>query len=115
MKSTRWKKERPSGATGLGKLGGGIDLTGRLVEYWGHVWTITEKNYLGEWRVVRYEDRPDGRARITSTISARVLPEDHPHYAKLIETAGPPSGGRRAQESENAELRKGTVAHEKSV
>lgn len=65
-------------------LGGGADLTGRLVEYWGDVWTIADKNYIGDWDVERRETRATGAVKITSSISAVILPESHPHFACLV-------------------------------
>lgn len=65
-------------------LGGGGDLAGRLVEYWGHVWTVTEKNYTGFWNVERYENRGDGEYKIRSSIAPNVSPENHPHFARLL-------------------------------
>jgi hypothetical protein len=67
-------------------LGNGEDLTGRQVEYWDDVWTITKKNYLGDWEVERQEIRESGNVKIKSSIDAFILPEDHPHYAKLVPT-----------------------------
>ena len=70
------------GSTAL--LGSGSDLVGRQVQCWDEEWTIEGKNYLGDWDVVRYESRPSGRYRIKSSISAKILPVDHPHYAVLL-------------------------------
>ena len=67
-------------------LGDGLDVTGRQVEYWGSVWTITGKNYLGDWDVERLERRPSGDVKVTSTIDAFVLPDEHPHHARLVPT-----------------------------
>jgi hypothetical protein len=67
-------------------LGDGADLTGRQVEYWGDIWTIVEKNYLGDWEVQRREYRPTGAVKVTCSIDPHVLPEEHPHYAKLVMT-----------------------------
>lgn len=67
-------------------LAGGADITGRLVEYCGDVWTVSEKNYLGDWDVVRYEERENGRYKITSSIAPIVLPETHGHFARLVPT-----------------------------
>ena len=66
----------------------GCDLTGRLVEYFGCQWIIGGQNYCGDWDVVRF--RKDGGAtiRCESSISAFVLPDDHPHYAKLLPPIG---------------------------
>jgi hypothetical protein len=66
-------------------LGDGMDITGRHVEYWGDVWTVTGRNYLGDWDVERFETRPDGRFKITSSIAPDVLPETHGHFAQLVE------------------------------
>ena len=66
-------------------IGGGADITGRSVEYWGGVWTITGRNYLGDWTVETFEDRPSGRVRIRASISATELPEAHPHFARLMQ------------------------------
>jgi hypothetical protein len=65
-------------------LGDGMDITGRQIDYWGDIWTVTGKNYLGDWDVERFEARPDGRYKITSSISAEVLPETHGHFARLL-------------------------------
>lgn len=65
-------------------LGDGMDITGRQVDYWGDTWTVTGKNYLGDWDVERFEMRPDGRFKITSSISSEVLPEAHGHFARLV-------------------------------
>lgn len=65
-------------------LGGGADISGRLVEYWGQVWTVKERNYIGDWDVERREARPTGAVMITSSIAPTVLPETHPHYARLV-------------------------------
>ena len=67
-------------------LGDGADLTGRQVEYWGDVWTIIGKNYLGDWEVQKREYRPSGAVKVTCSIDAHILPEEHPHYAKLVAT-----------------------------
>lgn len=67
-------------------LGGDTDLTGRLVEYWGDVWIVVGKNYLGDWNVERCENRTAGPVKITSSIAATVLPETHPHFASLVAT-----------------------------
>lgn len=63
-------------------LGGGADLTGRQVEAFGDTWTITGKNYLGDWEIERPSER-SGYVTKSST-SAEVLPEGHPHYARLL-------------------------------
>jgi len=65
-------------------LGGGLDISGRQVEYFGEVWTVTGKNYLGDWDVERPECRPTGPVRVKSSIDAQILPEEHPHYARLL-------------------------------
>jgi DNA primase len=65
-------------------LGEGADITGRQVAYWGDVWTVTARNYLGDWDVERFETRPDGLFRITSSISPKILPETHGHFARLV-------------------------------
>jgi DNA primase len=67
-----------------GLLGDGLDITGRQIEYWGDIWTVTGKNYLGDWDVERFETRPDGRFRITSSICPKILPETHGHFARLV-------------------------------
>lgn len=67
-------------------LGNGIDISGREIEYWGSVWTITGKNYIGDWEVERYEHWPSGRVKVTSSVDAFVLPEEHPHHARLLPT-----------------------------
>jgi hypothetical protein len=75
----------PSGGRyDLGLLGDGLDITGRQVDYWGEMWTVTGMNYLGDWDVERFEMRPDGRVKITSSISSEVLPETHGHFARLV-------------------------------
>lgn len=56
---------------------------GRDVNYWGNVWKIIGLNYLGDYEVVRFEDRPNGRCRIRSSCVLG-LPQDHPHYAELV-------------------------------
>ena len=73
------------GSTAL--LGSGSDLVGRRVSYSGEEWTIEAKNYLGRWDLVRYENRPSGRYRIKSSISAKILPVEHPHHAVLLPNA----------------------------
>lgn len=65
---------------------GGADITGRMVEYWGDVWTVGRKNYCGDWDVTRRESRPTGNVKITSSIPGRIVPSDHPHFAKLLPT-----------------------------
>lgn len=65
-------------------LGGGANITGRLVEYWGQVWTVKGRNYIGDWDVERSEARPTGAVKITSSIAPTVLPETHPHFARLV-------------------------------
>jgi hypothetical protein len=65
-------------------LGDGMDITGREVEYWGETWTVTGRNYLGDWDVERFEMRPDGRYKIKSSISSGVLPQTHGHFARLV-------------------------------
>jgi hypothetical protein len=67
-------------------LGNGTNITGRQVEYWGSVWTITGKNYLGDWEVERREHRPTGGVKVASSVDAFVLPEEHPHHARLMPT-----------------------------
>ena len=71
---------------GILLLGGGADITGRLVEYWGGVWTVRGRNYLGDWDVVKFEQRSTGRVKVTSSISSIALPESHPHFARLVTT-----------------------------
>lgn len=66
---------------------GGADaesLVGRRVNYFGRTWTIVGKNYLGDWDVERFEDRPDGKYSIKSSIGAYELPETHPHHVVLL-------------------------------
>jgi len=75
-------EEKEVGAGEL--LGGGSDLSRKTVEYNGKVWTIKKKNYTGFWTVERLEEREDGIYRIRSSISPNVMPNDHPHFAKLI-------------------------------
>lgn len=65
-------------------LGNGTDITGRLVEYWGQVWTVKGPNYIGDWSVERTEARPTGAVKITSSIAPTVLPDTHPHFARLV-------------------------------
>lgn len=67
-------------------LGGGLDITGRQVAYFGQTWTIAGKNYLGDWEVVRHPAGESGPVKVTSSIDALILPEDHPHYASLLVT-----------------------------
>jgi hypothetical protein len=67
-----------------GLLGGGQDLVGKEVRFAGRVWTVTGRNYLGDWDVERTETRADGTFRISSTISSEVLPEANGHYAELV-------------------------------
>lgn len=43
---TQYELPASQGASAL--LGDGADLAGRLVEYWGEVWTVQGKNYLGD-------------------------------------------------------------------
>jgi len=69
-----------------GLLGGGLDITGRQVSYFGETWTIAGKNYLGDWEVERHEARETGAVTVTSSIDALILPESHPHYAELLPT-----------------------------
>lgn len=73
-------------ATTATLFGGGADISGRLVEYWGDVWTIKGKNYLGDGCVERQEVRPAGCVTLTSSIAAIVLPKIHPHFARLVPT-----------------------------
>jgi hypothetical protein len=79
-------REAAAALNDLTLLGAGADITGREVQYWGDVWTVKGRNYLGDWDVVRYELRPDGRVRVTSSVRATVLPEDHPHFCSLVTT-----------------------------
>ncbi|MBW6123145.1 hypothetical protein KZ843_09630 [Pseudomonas aeruginosa] len=65
-------------------LGDGADITGRLVEYWGQVWTVKGLNYIGDWEVERNEARLTGAVKITSSVAPTVLPETHPHFARLV-------------------------------
>jgi hypothetical protein len=65
-------------------LGDGLDITGRQVEYWGEIWTISGQNHLEDWDVERFETRSDGRYKIMSSISSEVLPETHGHFARLV-------------------------------
>jgi hypothetical protein len=65
-------------------LGAGSDITGRQIQYCGFIWTVTGKNYLGDWDVERIEQRPTGSVKMTSSIDAFVLSAEHPHYALLI-------------------------------
>ena len=65
-------------------LGDGADLTGREVDYWGHRWRITGKNYCGDWDVERIEERADGAYRIRSSVCGNVVSADHPHLAVLV-------------------------------
>jgi hypothetical protein len=67
-------------------LGGGADITGHLVEYWGDVWTVKSKNCLGDWDVERIEPRSGGNVRIESSIASVILPETHPHFVQLLPT-----------------------------
>ena len=67
-------------------LGDGADIAGMLVEYWGDFWIVTGKNHLGDWDVERHENRPTGRVKVSSSISAGILPETHPHFARLAAT-----------------------------
>jgi hypothetical protein len=79
---TQYESPASQGMAAL--LGDGTDITGRLVEYWGGVWTITGKNYLGDWNIERREVRPGHCVNITSSIAATVLPDAHPHFARLV-------------------------------
>lgn len=65
-------------------LGGGMDITGRDVEAFGQTWTVIGRNYLGDWDVERFEHRPEGRFKITSSIAPETLPETNGHYARLV-------------------------------
>lgn len=67
-------------------LGDGADLTGRQVVVFGETWTITGKNYLGDWEIERPSERPGYVTK--SSISAVVLAEGHPHYARLLPCNG---------------------------
>lgn len=94
-------------------LDDGADLTGRRVEYWGHEWEVIGKNYLGDWDVVRFEEREDGRYRIKSSIAPKVLDTNHPHYARLL----PPNaevrhtGPGTSVESKETDQRPGVDLH----
>ena len=65
-------------------LGDGLDITGRQIEFWGSVWTVECKNYLGDWDVVRREHRDEGVVKITTQVAPEALPETHPKYARLL-------------------------------
>lgn len=65
-------------------LGGGVDLNGRQIEFWGHVWTVVGKNYLWWWDAVRHEHLADGTVKVTTQIAPDVLPETHSKYARLL-------------------------------
>lgn len=67
-------------------LGGGADLTGRQVQYWGDAWTVTGLNFVGDWDVERFEPRDTGSVKVTASIDPWELEETHPHYAKLLPT-----------------------------
>lgn len=67
-------------------LGDGADLTGRSVQFFGRTWTITGKNYLGDWDVEAIDVRADGNYIIRSSISPHQMPVDHGHYAELLTT-----------------------------
>lgn len=56
---------------------------GKRVKFFGRTWTVVGKNYLGDWDVVRYENRHGMRFKIQSSISSKPLPKDHPHYAEV--------------------------------
>ena len=67
-------------------LGRGTDISGRLVEYFGGIWTVKGKSYIRNWDVQRREVRQTGAVQITSSISATVLPETHRHFARIVST-----------------------------
>lgn len=77
-------------------LGEGMDLTGATVSYWGQIWTVVGKNYLGDWGVVRYEQRGDEVIRIGSSIAPNILPAEHPHYAELVPGPCPFCGSKES-------------------
>ena len=57
---------------------------GRRMRWAGREWTVEGVNYLGDYDLVRFEDRPDGRYKIGGSCTLG-LPKEHPHYAELIE------------------------------
>ena len=77
-------------------LSDGMDLTGATVSYWGQTWTIVGKNYLGDWDVVRYEQRNGENIRIGSSIAPNILPTEHPHYAELVPGPCPFCGSKES-------------------
>jgi hypothetical protein len=78
-------KQHNNSIDDLPPLGGGGDLTGRSVNFFGRCWTITGKNYLGDWDVECREKRDDGTFVLrSSSISSRLLPESHGHFAELL-------------------------------
>lgn len=101
------KTETPQGVGTDALLGDGADLAGRSVEYWGQLWTITEKNYLGDWNVERLEEREDGRYRIRSSIAPHILPTSHPHFARLVDSPNvsdePRAGSARSPKPQSLE------------
>ena len=57
---------------------------GRLVRFWDDEWKIVGINYLGDYDIEMRRDTPEGPQMVSS--SCRLgLPEDHRHYAELIE------------------------------
>jgi hypothetical protein len=64
----------------------GADLTGHHVEYWGGEWIVEEMTYLGSWSVVQHYQRDGEPWTRRSSIGAELLPETHPHFARLIST-----------------------------
>lgn len=58
-------------------------LSNRIVDYWGSTWVIVGVNYCGDYDVVRFENRLDGRFRVYSSCQLD-LPRTHSHFAELL-------------------------------
>lgn len=69
----------------MSKLGGGKDITGCRVLYFGMEWVVTGKNYLGDWTVERIDYIEGHKIRSRTSISSEVLPPDHAHFAIILE------------------------------
>jgi hypothetical protein len=55
---------------------------GQRVSFAGREWVIVGVNYLGDYDIECFEERPGGRYKIGSTCVLD-LPPDHPHYAAI--------------------------------